>query len=61
MCIRDRHGLWLAVSLITALAFVGYVTPVRQLTLDLATFEVGATTAFWVLFFTCLLYTSRCV
>nr|WP_313408465.1 cytochrome c oxidase accessory protein CcoG [Pseudomonas sp.] len=51
-----KHGLWLAVSLITALAFVGYFTPVRQLTLDLATFEVGATTAFWVLFFTAATY-----
>ena len=51
-----KHGLWLAVSLLTALAFVGYFTPVRQLTIDLATFEVGATTAFWVLFFTAATY-----
>ncbi|ARS48168.1 (Fe-S)-binding protein [Ectopseudomonas mendocina] len=51
-----KHGLWLAVSLVTALAFVGYFTPVRQLTVDLATFEVGATTVFWVLFFTAATY-----
>ncbi|WP_457787616.1 cytochrome c oxidase accessory protein CcoG [Pseudomonas sp. PL-6] len=51
-----KHGLWLAVSLVTALAFVGYFTPIRQLTLDLATLEVGATTAFWVLFFTAATY-----
>ena len=51
-----KHGLWLAVSLVTALAFVGYFTPVRQLTVDLATFEVGATTAFWVLSFTAATY-----
>lgn len=51
-----KHALWLAVSLATALAFVGYFTPVRQLTVDLATFEVGATTAFWVLFFTAATY-----
>ena len=51
-----KHALWLAVSLVTALAFVGYFTPVRQLTVDLATFEVGATTAFWVLFFTAATY-----
>jgi cytochrome c oxidase accessory protein FixG len=51
-----KHGLWLAVSLVTALAFVGYFTPIRQLTLDLVTFEVGATTAFWVLFFTAATY-----
>lgn len=51
-----KHGLWLTVSLVTALAFVGYFTPVRQLTVDLATFQVGATTAFWVLFFTAATY-----
>ncbi|APU31209.1 cytochrome c oxidase accessory protein CcoG [Ectopseudomonas alcaliphila JAB1] len=51
-----KHGLWLVVSLVTALAFVGYFTPVRQLTVDLATFQVGATTAFWVLFFTAATY-----
>jgi cytochrome c oxidase accessory protein FixG len=51
-----KHALWLAVSLATALAFVGYFTPVRQLTVDLATLEVGATTAFWVLFFTAATY-----
>jgi cytochrome c oxidase accessory protein FixG len=51
-----KHSLWLAVSLVTALAFVGYFTPIRQLTLDLVTFEVGATTAFWVLFFTAATY-----
>lgn len=51
-----KHGLWLAVSLITALAFVGYFTPVRQLTIDLATLEVGSATAFWVLFFTAATY-----
>ncbi|MGG2399699.1 cytochrome c oxidase accessory protein CcoG [Pseudomonas sp. SH1-B] len=51
-----KHGLWLAVSLVTALAFVGYFTPIRQLTLDLLTFEVGASTAFWVLFFSAATY-----
>lgn len=51
-----KHGLWLVVSLVTALAFVGYFTPVRQLTVDLATFQVDATTAFWVLFFTAATY-----
>ncbi|ERH49455.1 (Fe-S)-binding protein [Ectopseudomonas chengduensis] len=51
-----KHGLWLAVSLVTALAFVGYFTPVRQLTSDLLTLEMGATTAFWVLSFTAATY-----
>ncbi|MDH0625841.1 cytochrome c oxidase accessory protein CcoG [Pseudomonas chengduensis] len=51
-----KHGLWLAVSVITAMAFVGYFTPVRQLTSDLLTLEMGATTAFWVLSFTAATY-----
>ncbi|MDM8347919.1 cytochrome c oxidase accessory protein CcoG [Pseudomonas sp. sp1636] len=51
-----KHGLWLAVSLITALAFVGYFTPIRQLSSDLLTLEVGAGTAFWLLFFTTATY-----
>ncbi|PTU80459.1 cytochrome c oxidase accessory protein CcoG [Pseudomonas indoloxydans] len=51
-----KHGLWLVVSLVTALAFVGYFTPVRQLTSDLLTLEMGATTAFWVLSFTAATY-----
>jgi cytochrome c oxidase accessory protein FixG len=51
-----KHGLWLLVSLVTAMAFVGYFTPVRQLTTDLLTLEMGATTAFWVLSFTAATY-----
>jgi cytochrome c oxidase accessory protein FixG len=51
-----KHGLWLVVSLITAMAFIGYFTPVRQLTTDLLTLEMGATTAFWVLSFTAATY-----
>ncbi|MDA7085482.1 cytochrome c oxidase accessory protein CcoG [Pseudomonas sp. SA3-5] len=51
-----KHGLWLAVSLVTALAFVGYFTPVRELVADLLTFNLGATTAFWLLFFTAATY-----
>ncbi len=32
-----KHGLWLAVSLLTALTFVGYFTPIRPLALELFT------------------------
>lgn len=51
-----KHGLWLAVSLATALAFIGYFTPVRQLAIDLLSFALDATTAFWLLFFTAATY-----
>lgn len=51
-----KHALWLAISLATALAFVGYFTPVRDLVGDFARFELGTTTAFWLLFFTAATY-----
>jgi cytochrome c oxidase accessory protein FixG len=51
-----KHGLWLAVSLATALAFVGYFTPVRQLVSDLLHFALDPSTSFWLLFFTAATY-----
>ncbi|MNQ75119.1 Ubp3 associated protein Bre5 [compost metagenome] len=47
-----KHGLWLAISLATAITFVGYFTPVREMVADLATWQIGGTTLFWVIFFT---------
>ncbi len=51
-----KHGLWLAISLATAITFVGYFTPVRELVANLATWEVGGTALFWVIFFTAATY-----
>ncbi|MHB0763198.1 cytochrome c oxidase accessory protein CcoG [Stutzerimonas sp. NM35] len=51
-----KHVLWLAVSLATALAFVGYFTPVRELVRDVFTLQVGVTTGFWLFFFTAATY-----
>jgi cytochrome c oxidase accessory protein FixG len=51
-----KHGLWLAISLATAITFVGYFTPVRDLVANLATWEVGGTALFWVIFFTAATY-----
>ncbi|MES2821758.1 MAG: cytochrome c oxidase accessory protein CcoG [Pseudomonadota bacterium] len=51
-----KHGLWLAISLLTAIAFVGYFTPVRELVRDLFTLDLDGTTAFWVFFFTAATY-----
>lgn len=51
-----KHVLWLAVSLATALAFVGYFTPVRELARDLLTLDVGMTAGFWLFFFTTATY-----
>jgi cytochrome c oxidase accessory protein FixG len=50
--------MWLTVALLTGLTFVGYFTPIRDLTLDLARFDANAWAAFWVAFFTAATYTN---
>lgn len=51
-----RKGLtytsWLAVALITALTFVGYFVPIRELILGLVQFSAHPAAFFWVAFFT---------
>ncbi|MCF4998560.1 cytochrome c oxidase accessory protein CcoG [Pseudomonas syringae] len=47
-----KHTLWLAISLLTGLTFVGYFTPIRPLTEELLTLQIGGVSLFWVLFFT---------
>jgi cytochrome c oxidase accessory protein FixG len=51
-----KHGLWLAVSLLTALTFVGYFTPIRALALELFGGQLEGATLFWILFFTAATY-----
>ncbi|MBC9251048.1 cytochrome c oxidase accessory protein CcoG [Pseudomonas alcaligenes] len=51
-----KHGLWLALSLLTALTFVGYFTPIRPLALELLTWQLDGGTLFWILFFTAATY-----
>ncbi|WP_397448308.1 cytochrome c oxidase accessory protein CcoG [Pseudomonas sp. NA-150] len=46
-----KHTLWLAISLITSLTFVGYFTPIRPLAVELLTLQMGGVSLFWVLFF----------
>lgn len=52
----QKHILWLLISLATAVTFVGYFTPIRELVSDLVTFEVGGQALFWVFFFTAATY-----
>ncbi|WP_397458949.1 cytochrome c oxidase accessory protein CcoG [Pseudomonas asplenii] len=47
-----KHTLWLAISLITGLTFVGYFTPIRPLVEELLSLQLGGVSLFWVLFFT---------
>ncbi|WP_345552383.1 cytochrome c oxidase accessory protein CcoG [Microbulbifer aestuariivivens] len=46
------YAIWLFIALATALAFVGYFYPIRELVVDLATFNAHPAGAFWVGFFT---------
>lgn len=52
-----KHIIWLIISLATAIAFVGYFYPIRELVPDLITFSIENTWAsFWLLFFTLATY-----
>src|SRR5690606_4390290 len=51
-----KHSIWLAVSIATAITFVGYFTPIRELVVDTFTLQVSGWAAFWVFFFTAATY-----
>lgn len=53
-----KHALWLVVGLATALAFVGYFTPIRQLVIDTLQLNIDGSTAFWLFFFTTATYVN---
>lgn len=52
----QKHTLWFFISLATAVTFVGYFTPIRELVSGLATLEIGGQALFWVFFFTAATY-----
>lgn len=43
--------IWIAISLVTALTFVGYFTPIRDLVIGFFTLHLDLITAFWVFFY----------
>ena len=52
-----KHALWWALAAWTAITFVGYFSPIRDLLPRLATWDVGMWEGFWLVFyaaFTCL-------
>jgi cytochrome c oxidase accessory protein FixG len=51
-----KHGAWLLIAFATGLTFVGYFYPVRDLSLDLFTFQANGWAYFWVSFFTLATY-----
>ena len=51
-----KHALWLGISVLTGLTFVGYFTPIRPLAAELLTWQLGGVSLFWVVFFTAATY-----
>ena len=51
-----KHSLWLLIGFATGLTFVGYFYPIRDLVVELATFQADEWAVFWVGFFTLATY-----
>ena len=51
-----KHILWTLVALVTAITFVGYFAPIKELIPDLATFQAHGWSVFWIAFFTLATY-----
>lgn len=51
-----KHAIWMGVAFLTAVTFIGYFTPIRQLVPDLLAFNVGGWALFWVGFLTLATY-----
>ncbi len=46
-----KHALWVLFSLWTGLTFVGYFTPIRELTTAVSALDLGPWQSFWVFFY----------
>ena len=53
-----KHVLWLAISSATALAFVGYFTPIRELVSLIVSFDLGVWETWWLGFFLVATYVN---
>ena len=51
-----KHALWLVVALWTGFTFVGYFTPIRELTASAQSLAFGPWEWFWILFYAGFLY-----
>ncbi|MBL8398911.1 MAG: cytochrome c oxidase accessory protein CcoG [Candidatus Accumulibacter sp.] len=52
----SKHILWLLVALWTGITFVGYFTPIKELLVEIANFDLGPWETFWILFYAGFLY-----
>ncbi|MEE5068493.1 cytochrome c oxidase accessory protein CcoG [Pseudomonas alliivorans] len=53
-----KHSLWLLIGFVTGLTFVGYFSPICQLSIDLFTGQADGWAYFWVGFFTLATYAN---
>lgn len=51
-----KHFLWLVFSVWTGFTFVGYVTPIRELTVSFINWTLGPWETFWIFFYGFLTY-----
>ena len=51
-----KHGIWITISILTALVFISYFVPVKQLYLPFFTLQASSLTVSWVLFFAVCTY-----
>ncbi|MEE2603387.1 MAG: cytochrome c oxidase accessory protein CcoG [Pseudomonadota bacterium] len=52
----SKHVMWLALAFLTGLTFVGYFSPITDLTVRIFNFSWGGWELFWVAFFTVATY-----
>jgi cytochrome c oxidase accessory protein FixG len=53
-----KHTLWILFSFWTGVTFVGYFTPIRELTFSLLSFSLGPWELFWIAFFCLATYAN---
>lgn len=46
-----KHTLWIVFSLFTGLTFVGYFSPIRELTMNMMAWNLGGWEIFWLFFY----------
>lgn len=51
-----KHGIWAVVAIWTAVTFVGYFTPIRELLPTIVALDTGPWEAFWLIFYAAFTY-----
>ena len=47
----SKHFIWITFSIFTGITFVGYFSPMRELTLNFLTLDNGSSETFWIFFY----------